>query len=66
MDQETVGEIARAIGTRLGREFPVDPRIPVEIKYWLERLRLSEFLAEARRQAQLRDVVTSHVATTAG
>lgn len=41
-------ELLRAFAPRLKQEFHVDPFLPLELKLWVERLRLKETLDEMR------------------
>jgi hypothetical protein len=50
MNKWTVCEVAQAVAKQLGREFHLEPSIPLEMKLKIEQLRLAELVAEAERQ----------------
>jgi hypothetical protein len=53
MDQRTANNMVRAFAPRLQDDYHVEPFVPLEIKLWLERLRLREMLDEMRRRGAM-------------
>jgi hypothetical protein len=45
-------ELMRVTGGQLKTEFRVEPTIPLEIKLWVERLRLAELIRDSAAHSQ--------------
>lgn len=53
MDDRTARDMVRAFAPRLQSDYYVEPFVPLEIKLWLERLRLREMLDDMRRRGAM-------------